>query len=528
MALQPVLLNGSWCSSRNPEGTFNATNPATGEKLPEIYPVSGAEDMELALTAARQAVAELRALPPEGIAHFLETFAAEIEARRDILVQTAQAETGLPAKPRLAEVEFPRTTNQLRQAAAAARDRSWCRPTIDTAANIRSKYASMGGPVTVFGPNNFPFAFNSVCGGDFAAAVAAGNPVIAKANTGHPGTSRIFADAAVGAMRKSGVPSSLVQMVYRLKPEDGLRLVSHPLIGATAFTGSKAAGLRLKQAADSAGKPIYLEMSSLNPVVVLPGALEERSGTIAGELYGSCTMGSGQFCTNPGLVLLLEGSGSDAFIESCRNHFHDSAAGVLLGAQVLSDATAAVNTLRDHGAELITGGHPVESDGYRYANTLLRVSGHTFLKSPALLQTEAFGPVSLIVSAEGLPQLIEIIEGLEGNLTGCIYSHTKGGEDDRLYDRIAPALRSRVGRLLNDKMPTGVAVSPAMNHGGPYPATGHPGFTAVGIPASMLRFAALHCYDNVRAHRLPEELQDRNCTGDLWRLIDGQWTQKSI
>jgi alpha-ketoglutaric semialdehyde dehydrogenase len=200
---------------------------------------------------------------------------------------------------------------------------------------------------------------------------------------------------------------------------------------------------------------------------------------------------------------------------------------VLLGAQVPADIDAAVEMLQRHGAELITGGHLVEGGGYSYANTLLRVSGDTFLRSPGALQTEAFGPVSLIVSTRGLPQLLDIIERLEGSLTGSIYSHTRG-EDDHLYDRIAPVLRLRVGRLLNDKMPTGVAVSPAMNHGGPYPATGHPGFTAVGIPASMLRFAALHCYDNVPLHRLPRELQDRNCTGSMWRLIDGRWTQESI
>jgi alpha-ketoglutaric semialdehyde dehydrogenase len=527
MTVQPVLLNGAWCPSRNPVGTFTAENPALREALSEIYPVSGIEDVELALTAAREAVAELRSLPPETLAHFLEVFAAELEARRDALVETAQAETGLPATPRLAEVEFPRTTNQLRQAAAAARDRSWCRATIDTAANIRSKYGPLGGPVAVFGPNNFPFAFNSAGGGDFAAAIAAGNPVIAKANTSHPGTSRIFADAALEAIRQSYMPAALVQMIYRLRPQDGLRLVSHPLIGATAFTGSKTAGLKLKQAAESTGKPIYLEMSSLNPVVILPGALQERAEALARDFCASCTLGGGQFCTNPGLVLLLGDNRSAAFIRTCEQYFRKGAPQVLLGAQVPADIDAAVEMLQRHGAELITGGHLVEGGGYSYANTLLRVSGDTFLRSPGALQTEAFGPVSLIVSTRGLPQLLDIIERLEGSLTGSIYSHTRG-EDDHLYDRIAPVLRLRVGRLLNDKMPTGVAVSPAMNHGGPYPATGHPGFTAVGIPASMLRFAALHCYDNVPLHRLPRELQDRNCTGSMWRLIDGRWTQESI
>jgi len=146
---------------------------------------------------------------------------------------------------------------------------------------------------------------------------------------------------------------------------------------------------------------------------------------------------------------------------------------------------------------------------------------------PEALQTEAFGVVSLLVFAKDIAQMQEIARNLEGNLTGTFYTHS-GGQDDAVYDQVAPILRTKVGRLLNDKMPTGVAVSPAMNHGGPYPATGHPGFTAVGIPASMLRFVALHCYDNVRDHRLPEELQDRNPTGRMWRLIDGNWTHKDV
>ncbi len=479
------------------------------------------------LSAAQKAAAELLRVSVDQTASFLKACANSIEARSEELVKLASLETGLAVEPRLRSVELPRTINQLHQASSAVLDRSWCRATIDTQTNIRSKYGSLGGPVAVFSPNNFPLAFNSIAGGDFAAAIAAGNPVIAKANPGHPGTTKIFAEAAFEALQTTELPSATVQLLYHFPPEDGLRLVSHPLLGATAFTGSRAAGLRLKEAADRAGKLIYLEMSSINPVFILPGAVKEKLDEIAMELFQSCTLGSGQFCTNPGLVVLLEDESGEAFLREASRLFQSIPAGILLNAQVLEDIDGAIGCLQKHGAEIVTGGKKMNTTGYCFANTLLRVSGEDFKKNPRALQTEAFGPVSLFVFAEDEKQIMEIAALLEGSLTGTIYSQSKD-EDNPLYERIEPVLRHKVGRLLNDKMPTGVAVTPAMHHGGPYPATGHPGFTAVGIPASILRFAALQCYDNVRQDRLPVELQDKNPTGKMWRFIDGEWTQRDI
>jgi 2,5-dioxopentanoate dehydrogenase len=191
MSLQPVLIDGEWCQSENPVGSLTAVNPATKSQLPNQFPVSGKEDVERALHAAVKAASVLRIIPPDSIAHFLELYALNIEKRTDELVELAHLETGLPKEPRLQTVELPRTTNQLRLAAAAARERSWCLATIDSQNNIRSMYQPLGGPVIIFGPNNFPFAFNSIAGGDFAAAIASGNPVIARANPGHPGTTRL-------------------------------------------------------------------------------------------------------------------------------------------------------------------------------------------------------------------------------------------------------------------------------------------------------------------------------------------------
>ena len=421
-------------------------------------------------------------------------------------------------------MELPRTTGQLRQAADAALDGSWALPTIDTRNQIRSCFEPLG-PVVVFGPNNFPFAFSGLAGGDFAAAIAAGNPVIGKAHPLHPGTGRLLAEAALAALGETGLPLATVQMIYKIDHESGQRLVSDSRVGASAFTGSRSAGMALKNAADAVGKPIYLEMSSINPVVILPGALAERGGKIAADFSSSCLMGGGQFCTNAGVVLLFADAQTDAFIEEVKTAFDASQPPALLSEGVATGLAHSVKTLRSAGADLVTAPAAAPTRA-RHPNTLLRVTGAQFLSEPGKLQTEAFGSASLCVIVRDAAEAESVLSHLEGNLTGCIYSDTQGS-DEALYARLAPALRRRVGRLLNDKMPTGVAVSPAMNHGGPFPATGHPGFTAVGIPASLRRFGMLCCYDNVREHRLPAALRNENPNGRMWRFVDGTMTQDS-
>lgn len=520
MTLHAVLIAGRWRPAQS-SGAFCAENPATGEKLAGEYPVSDWADCDAALAAATEAATLLRTSPSEKRALFLDGFAARIEARKAELVELAHAETGLPRAPRLADVELPRTSGQLRQGAAAVREGSWALPTIDSKLNIRSLFAPIG-PVFVFGPNNFPFAFNSVAGGDFVAALAAGNPVIAKANSSHPGTTRLLAEEAFAALAEAGLPPATVQLIYRTSHQDGERLVSDPRTGATGYTGSRSAGLKLKAKADAAGKPIYLELSAVNPVLMLPGALAERGAALADEFVASSLMGSGQFCTNPSLVLLLAGPTTDQFIADVKARFDAAAPAPLLSSAVARSLEGSVATLRAAGAQLVTGGSAVEQPGYRFCNTLLRVSGDEFLAAPERLQTEAFGNAALFVVARDGAQLEALLPHLEGSLTGCFYSNTRGS-DDALHDRLEPLLRPRVGRLLNDKMPTGVAVSPAMNHGGPYPSTGHPGFTAVGIPASLRRFAVLQCFDQVRPARLPALLRDQPPHDRVWRLVDGEW-----
>jgi alpha-ketoglutaric semialdehyde dehydrogenase len=524
-ALQPILVDGQWIPARNPAGSFHAYAPGQRLELKEhAWPISSWEDLEVMLAAGKRAAAELAQLPGQRIAQFLDAYADAIEARAEELIQTAHRETGLPVEPRLRNAELPRTTGQLRQGAKAARDGSWARPTIDTVNNLRSIHGPLGGPVLVFGPNNFPFAFNGVAGGDFVAAIASGNPVIAKAHPAHPYTSLLLAQAAHEAAQATGMPTATVQMFYRSSSELGLRLVSDPRTAAVAFTGSRRAGMALKAAADAVGKPAYLEMSSVNPVFVLEGALRERGATIAAELAASCAMGAGQFCTRPGVTVLPPGEATDAFVAEMQRLTAATPAGILLTPQAPDTVGEVVASLQAAGAEVLAGGAvATDSPGYAFQPTLLKVSGSDFLKRPHELQNEAFGQVCLLVLAQSQSQLLDIIGALEGNLTGTFYTDT-AGSDDAQYQILAPALRTKVGRLINDRMPTGVAVSPAQNHGGPFPATGHPVFTAVGIPASLLRFAALHSYDNVRQHRLPLALRDANPTGELMRLVDGKWT----
>ena len=518
-----VLIAGAWKTSEGKDA-FVSVDPRAEQELGS-FPVSPWSEIDEALEAGALAGEQLQDASPELVASFLERFADRIDSNSEQLVQAAHLETALPTHPRLADVELPRTTDQLRQAAAAARHRTWREPVLSPAARIASLHGPIPGVVCVFGPNNFPFAFNSVAGGDFAAAVATGHPVIAKANSGHPETTRLLASEAHVAAADVGLPAATVQLIYKTGHEDGFRMVADSRVAATAYTGSRRAGLALKAAADAAGRPIYLELSSINPVVVLAGAWEERGHALAEEVTASMLAGSGQFCTSPGLILTPAGSHVDGLRRSFKKSLEEAPSGTLLDESVELGLRRLEEIWSEAGAVVVAKATE-RGPGCSFPNTMLEVSGDLFLENTALLQQEAFGNLSLLLVARNLDQLVESVRHLEGNLTGSIYSATDGG-DDEAYEAVASQLRDRVGRLLNNKTPTGVAVVAAMNHGGPYPSTGHPGFTAVGIPASLRRFAMLQSYDNVPDHRLPAELQAENPLG-LQRLVDGTWTTESV
>ncbi|GGA33876.1 aldehyde dehydrogenase family protein [Dyella nitratireducens] len=522
--LEHVLIGGRWCASQDAHGSFRAEDPARAEAIGPAFPISGKADIEAAMQAALQAADALSTISPSRIADFLERYAAAIDADGDCLVALAHAETALPVEPRLRSVELPRTSNQLRLAAQAVRHYAWTDPVIDTQAGLRAHRAPLNKPVLVFGPNNFPFAFNAIAGSDFASAIAARNPVIAKAHPSHPATSQRLAQLAHAALLEAGLPAAAVQMLYHFDNALGLAWAGDARLGAIGFTGSRTGGLALKAAADKAGVPIYAELSSVNPVFLLPGVLAERGEALAQEFFASCTMGSGQFCTNPGIVIVPEGEQGDAFVVAATQLFAQAEPKVLFSRGVQQNLLHAVDGLRAAGAQVLTGGSVGE--GYRFQPTLLNVDGDAFLAHAEGLQAEAFGPVSLIVRAADLPAMQRIAASFEGNLTGTIYRPADGSDDDA-WLALAPILRNKVGRLIANKMPTGVAVSAAMNHGGPYPSTSNPGFTSVGMPASIRRFSALHSYDNVPEALLPVELRNRN-PGGVQRLVDGRWTDGDI
>jgi 2,5-dioxopentanoate dehydrogenase len=522
---EQILIAGQWRNSLDAQTGFRAEDPARYEAIGPEFPISGAADIEAAVHAATEAASKLSSTPPERIADFLERYAAAIDADADTLVPLAHAETALPAEPRLRSVELPRTSHQLRQTAKAVREQAWTDPVIDTRNGLRAHRAPLNKPVLIFGPNNFPFAFNAIAGSDFASAIAARNPVIAKAHPSHPATSQRLAQLAHQAAIDAGLPAASVQMLYHFDNSLGLALASDARLGAIGFTGSRAGGLALKAVADRAGIPMYAELSSVNPVFLLPGALAERGDALAQEFFTSCTMGSGQFCTNPGVVIVPKGLLGDTFIATATRLFTQAAPQVLFSRGVQKNLAQALNGLLAAGAELLAGGGE-SGDDHRFQPSLLSVTDDVFLANAHALQSEAFGPVSLIVRTENVAAMASVAGQFEGNLTGTIY-RASDGSDDAQWHAIATPLRARVGRLIANKMPTGVAVSPAMNHGGPYPSTGHPGFTAVGMPAAIHRFTALHSYDNVPDALLPTELRNRNPEG-LQRLVDGSWSDGDI
>lgn len=495
---------------------FFAHDAATGEKL-GAYRDATADEIDAAARAAAAAAQAFAGLAPEDRARFLETAADEIMALGDPLIQTAHRETGLPVA-RL-EGERGRTTGQLRLFAAVVREGSWVDARIDPALpdrkplprpDVRRMLRPIG-PVAVFGASNFPLAF-SVAGGDTASALAAGNPVVVKAHPAHPGTSDLVASALRSAVQKAGLPAGVFGMVHGASPEVSLALVRHEAIQAVGFTGSTRAGRALFDAAAARPRPIpvFAEMSSINPLVVLPGALRERRDAIAEGLASSCTLGVGQFCTKPGLVLGLASPEWDAFARSVADRARAIAPGVMLHAGIQQSFDRAVRELK--GVEWLTDA------GARVA----RVSAADFARQPHLAH-EIFGPYTLLVTASDRGELLQLLGALEGQLTATLH----GTADDLAAAQdLVDALGRVAGRLVFNGYPTGVEVSHAIHHGGPYPASSDVRFTSVGS-AAIFRFARPVCYQSCPPALLPQALRDENPLG-ISRLVDGRPTRDPI
>jgi NADP-dependent aldehyde dehydrogenase len=485
--------------------SFQAVAPATGELL-ELYAEATEDEIDRAANLAADCAGILADQSPAQIGELLEAIASEIEGLGDELIERSAVETALPAD-RL-KGERGRTTNQLRMFAEIAREGSWKGARIDAALPDRQPLRRPDlrltlipiGPVAVWAASNFPLAF-SVAGGDTASALAAGCPVIVKAHPGHPGTSELTARAVSRAIRQVGFPAGTFSMVQGASPQVSLSLAEHPKIAAGAFTGSLRAGRALFDAAARRPVPIpfFAEMGSVNPVFVLNGALKERGEAIATGLFQSVTLGVGQFCTCPGVVLAVEGAALERFASVLRDKFQTGAAGAMLTAAVAKgycEGTARISSLP--GVRVSAPGRP----SARGLPMLFEVSDDTFLKLEELRQ-ETFGPSTVLVRCASADRMMEIARELEGSLTGTIHADAADQEWGR---PLVSMLAQKVGRVVFNGFPTGVEVCASMQHGGPYPATTDPRFTSVGA-AAIQRFARPICFQDCPAQFLPPELQ---------------------
>ncbi|HLX13499.1 MAG TPA: aldehyde dehydrogenase (NADP(+)), partial [Bacteroidota bacterium] len=460
----------------------------------------------------------------------LRHIAENLETALPDLVRRATIETGLP--PARIEGETARTCYQLRMFAALIEEGSWVDARIDHAdkerkpaakPDIRSMMRARG-PVGVFCASNFPVAF-SVAGGDTASALAAGCPVIVNAHYGHPGTSEIAGIAIRDAVKKCGMPEGTFSLIFGAGNDTGAYIVRHPLIKAISFTGSRKGGLALAEIARTRPEPVpfYGELSSVNPVFILPGAMQTRGEEIAKGLFGSVTLGAGQYCTNPGLAMMEESPASGRFIEHLKRLFEGTQEYVLL-TEGISRAYQESILSRRRSASVTTVAEKIPDtteEGFRVGAALFSVDARTFLDDPALSE-EVFGPSTLLVRHRNREELHGLAGSLEGHLTATIH-----GTDDELreYRDLISILETRVGRVIVNGFPTGVEVCPAMVHGGPYPATTDGAWTSVGTRA-IYRYTRPVCYQDVPDTLLPPELIEGNPLG-IARLVEGVMTVRS-
>jgi alpha-ketoglutaric semialdehyde dehydrogenase len=511
---------------RGGDGKVRATNPATGEEMEPAFGGGSAENVDEACTLAGAAFDAYRGTSLEARAQFLEAIAQGILDLGDELIERVTQESGL-TRLRM-EGERARTCGQLRLFASIVRDGLWQDARFDSPLpdrkpqprpDIRSRKIPVG-PVAVFGASNFPLAF-SVAGGDTAAALAAGCPVVAKAHSSHMGTSELIGRVVQKAVSDRGLPEGVFSLLVGNGRAVGEALVRHPAIQAVAFTGSRTGGLALLRIAQNREIPIpvYAEMSSTNPVFLLPEALAARGPAIAEGLIGSVTLGVGQFCTKPGIVIGIDSPAFDRFSAAAAAALETVAPGTMLnqGIHKSYEKGAAVPT-REASAKRLASGKP--SNGHCSAEAMLfHTTAKVFLSTPHLAE-EIFGPASLLVACQDEGEMFAVAAYLSGQLTATIHL---ADADLSIARRLLPILERKAGRILVNGFPTGVEVSYAMVHGGPFPSTSDNRVTSVGA-MSIERFLRPVCYQNFPAGLLPEALQDGN-PQSLWRLIDGKLQQ---
>jgi len=509
-------------------GSFAATDPASGDELPTRFTALAVEQLEQATTAAATAATEYRATTPTQRAAFLEAVVDAIEDLGDPLLERAVAESGLPTA-RLTG-ERARTCGQLRMFAGAVRAGDHLGVRVDPALpdrtplprpDLRVRHVPLG-PVAVFGASNFPLAF-STAGGDTASALAAGCPVVVKAHPAHPGTAELVARAVVAAADRTGMPPGVFSLVHGLGTELGTALVTDPRIQAVGFTGSRRGGLALVAAAAGRPRPIpvYAEMSSTNPVVLLEGALAADPRALADAYLASLALGAGQFCTNPGLVFVPAGAAGDAFVTAV-GETGATPGQTMLTPEIREAFEQGRDALRaDERVRLVTEGAPGDGPnapaGAVFETSLAEVGADTGL------QDEVFGASGLLVRYPSVDALLAVLPGLSGQLTATVHAAPGHAADLAAAARLLPVLEGLAGRILFNGWPTGVEVSAAMVHGGPFPATSDGRSTSVGTLA-VDRFQRPVCYQDLPSALLPEALADDN-PWRLRRMVDGRVVQ---
>lgn len=506
--------------------TFQAVNATTGESMPPSFSAAGDAEVERACALAWDAFHPFRDLDTDARARFLETIAERILALGDELLERGHAETGLP----LARLtgERGRTVGQLRLFADELRKGGWLGLRVDPAlpdrkpaprADLRLRKVPLG-PVVVFGASNFPLAF-SVAGGDTAAALAAGCPVIVKGHSAHPGTSDLVAQAVVAAVEACGLPPGVFSLLNGNSRALGAALVAHPHVKAVGFTGSRAGGLALMKIASERAEPIpvYAEMSSINPVFLLPAALSGAAEQLGADFVGSLTMGVGQFCTNPGLAIALDSPAFERFIAAAGAALERVAPGVMLTSGIHTAYQKGVQHLLEHDkVTLLARG--AQTQGRNCGRGALFSVPAQDLLQHADVMNEVFGASSVIVRCADEAELFEVAEHLEGQLTATMHLTS---QDEALAGRLLPVLERKAGRLIVNGWPTGVEVAHAMVHGGPFPATSDGRSTSVGTLA-IERFLRPVCYQDFPDALLPRALR-RDVVQSLPHRFDGAYRE---
>jgi len=509
--------------------TFKAFDPAKNTSLEPTFLSAVHEDVDRAVQLAAEAAPVWAKLPGAARGRFLSAIAEKLEARSAELVARAMQETGLP-EARL-KGEVARTAGQLRLYGEAAQRGDWVDARIETALpdrkplpkpDHRSMLRAIG-PVVVFGSSNFPFAY-SVAGGDVASAFAAGCPVIVKAHPAHPGTGEMVGRLIVRTVRECGLPEGTFSLLFDAGFGVGQALVRHPSVKAVGFTGSVKGGRALTDLAAARPEPIpvYAEMGSVNPVFILPGAIAERTAGLVEGLYASSTVGVGQFCTNPGLIVLQRSPAAEQFARDMAARLTATLEGVMLTPGIRKNFVAHT-TARAHqpGVKVLAQGNATSLCSA--APVWFETGAKEFLGNHALSE-EIFGPSSLVIWCRDAAEMLSVARELEGSLTATVHAGAaEAGEQGPLVDLLA----AKAGRLILNGYPTGLEVSHAIVHGGPYPATSDGGrSTSVGTRA-LNRWTRLICYQGFADELLPPELQNANPLG-LRRLVNGEWQAGSL